>query len=991
MPLQRSSSGPAFKANVRTLMGEVGQSPHVQSQKQALAIAYSIKRRGRAEGGATYSPSQMFETLGPVRDNDPLRNAAQPMVDQINGPLESINNAFDVHKPWTLGTALNAALTAVPMGRAPQNSMARKPYMIYNAPEKPPRPFEWDYPSGARTDATGKLTHDIEGRPLTAPHVAGRQVLGGADEAIPSTQFDTLAEATTGRSAQAVPPREMGSDLGRIGLNRVTGRPEYIKYRSDLPPQKAPLVVAHELGHAVDEIAGRMPTTGLTDDFKKIYNTLNNPNRTQGGLEAAPWGKPWTAKAAGYAGEEIPREHVAEAVRSYLTNPNYVKTVAPDVAARIRAYVNAHPELSKIIQFNTLAGGVGLGGIAATNQSEEPHMARGGALDVAYAIRRNRYMGGRLNRAEGGDAEDDSIAMMPPADIGEPVRRAIFPNTGSLLRGEPNPIRDLPETPGKVPSPDYDPRYAGAVGETLPLVLPGVAGLGTRGAGMVARGVGAAMPALEESSLVARGLQAMPRMIADRAPPSIGGLMATMGSSTGEAQEAGSIVVDPTPGEAKEIARINALITASNAKMQQAIRASKYRDPTKDPNVIALQTTLGGLNGEMGRVQGPESPLGQRRAAALDLQKSLLGKQGEANLSAAETKRHAELPYAEKYPGRQEWMQENMPAASGATGAVLGLLGRGKMLKPLVSAALAGGAEGGFTAAWPTLQDAEFLPAGSKNKQAAIDRLYDPNYYKENVVPAIATHGGIAAGASMVGAKARELLGQGGEGASKLMNFARTPRPSAASLPDAAVPAPKPKVVPQIHHTADGIYKEYNHGNRVQWMKDGKIVKKPDFSAQPVMPPNTLHEPPMARGGAAMGVAYAVRRQQRAEGGAVHAGPILSSVPGRTDNHPMDVASGSYVLPADHISSLGEGNTSAGMEVVRHMLGGLGADGGLSGSSESVPINAAGGEFVINPQIVEAIGGGDIARGHKMLDDWVLMNRKKHIRTLSKLPGPAKS
>src|SRR5262249_33211732 len=44
-----------FKENVRTLMGEIGQSPHVQSRAQALAIAYS-KERGRAEGGSTSTP-----------------------------------------------------------------------------------------------------------------------------------------------------------------------------------------------------------------------------------------------------------------------------------------------------------------------------------------------------------------------------------------------------------------------------------------------------------------------------------------------------------------------------------------------------------------------------------------------------------------------------------------------------------------------------------------------------------------------------------------------------------------------------------------------------------------------------------------------------------------------------------------------------------------------------------------------------------------------
>lgn len=52
MPLIKSGSDKAFKSNVRTLMGEIGKSPHVQSRAQALAIAYSTKRRGKADGGS---------------------------------------------------------------------------------------------------------------------------------------------------------------------------------------------------------------------------------------------------------------------------------------------------------------------------------------------------------------------------------------------------------------------------------------------------------------------------------------------------------------------------------------------------------------------------------------------------------------------------------------------------------------------------------------------------------------------------------------------------------------------------------------------------------------------------------------------------------------------------------------------------------------------------------------------------------------------------
>jgi hypothetical protein len=43
-------------------------------------------------------------------------------------------------------------------------------------------------------------------------------------------------------------------------------------------------------------------------------------------------------------------------IRAYLADPNYLKTVAPKTAAAVREAVNSHPVLSKIIQFNTMAG-----------------------------------------------------------------------------------------------------------------------------------------------------------------------------------------------------------------------------------------------------------------------------------------------------------------------------------------------------------------------------------------------------------------------------------------------------------------------------------------------------------------------------------------------------------------------------------------------------------------------------------------------------------
>lgn len=52
----------------------------------------------------------------------------------------------------------------------------------------------------------------------------------------------------------------------------------------------------------------------------------------------------------------------------------------------------------------------------------------------------------------------------------------------------------------------------------------------------------------------------------------------------------------------------------------------------------------------------------------------------------------------------------------------------------------------------------------------------------------------------------------------------------------------------------------------------------------------------------------------------VHKGPIHSSVAGRTDHLPMHVASGSYVIPADIISALGEGNSMAGFKVAQSIF-----------------------------------------------------------------------
>jgi len=60
------------------------------------------------------------------------------------------------------------------------------------------------------------------------------------------------------------------------------------------------------------------------------------------------------------------------------------------------------------------------------------------------------------------------------------------------------------------------------------------------------------------------------------------------------------------------------------------------------------------------------------------------------------------------------------------------------------------------------------------------------------------------------------------------------------------------------------------------------------------------------------------------------------------------------------------------------------------GATDAVPIVAAGGEYVIPPEDVMHLGGGDVDHGHKILDVFVKKMREKTIKTLQGLPGPKK-
>jgi hypothetical protein len=259
--------------------------------------------------------------------------------------------------------------------RAAEN-LASRSARIYDPPEKSPRAFAADYP-GVQGNVGDRLTTDIEGRPLAAERVVGRRTVGGADEALSPAGIDAVATQATGSEPQAAARRLLRGNAGQFAARYDSeGRPYYnILVDRLLPGADQDKVLAHEVGHAADYFASNtqgIPHAGVTQQLRTVYNDLNNPDlapaRTRDSavdLNSRAALRNFGPDKHGYKGVDVPRELWAEAIRAYMVNPNYLKTVAPNVAARIREYVNANERLSKIIQFNALGGGAVIGAGAA--------------------------------------------------------------------------------------------------------------------------------------------------------------------------------------------------------------------------------------------------------------------------------------------------------------------------------------------------------------------------------------------------------------------------------------------------------------------------------------------------------------------------------------------------------------------------------------------------------------------------------------------------
>jgi hypothetical protein len=163
----------------------------------------------------------------------------------------------------------------------------------------------------------------------------------------------------------------------------------------------------------------------------------------------------------------------------------------------------------------------------------------------------------------------------------------------------------------------------------------------------------------------------------------------------------------------------------------------------------------------------------------------------------------------------------------------------------------------------------------------------------------------------------------------------------------------------------------------------------------------------------ALAISYDIKRRNRADGGPVFEGPIVSEVPGRTDRHEMAVAAGSYIAPAEFVSHLGQNNTLAGLAhlkkigapgirkmarsapgasavIAKHKRRASGGRAMQAPTGHPIDIVTAGGEYAWSPEEVKMVGDGDVILGHALLDNLIMKQREKHISTLKSLSPPAK-
>jgi hypothetical protein len=115
-------------------------------------------------------------------------------------------------------------------------------------------------------------------------------------------------------------------------------------------------------------------------------------------------------------------------------------------------------------------------------------------------------------------------------------------------------------------------------------------------------------------------------------------------------------------------------------------------------------------------------------------------------------------------------------------------------------------------------------------------------------------------------------------------------------------------------------------------------------------------------------------------------GYIRSDTGGTADKLSFNVVQDSYVIPADVVSGLGQGNSDAGAKVIAQRYSGR-----LSARTKgNIPVKLSGGEYVISPHVVKRAGRGDIERGVRHFEGVIQRVRNETIDELRNREKPVR-
>jgi hypothetical protein len=323
--------------------------------KPAKLVKDAILRRHTAgeiiEDLTNSKPPEPTHNLGET-PNGQISSAADPALEQKPLSIQAANGIIDRENPGDI----EFTVPKMPWERS-------SPWVAPHPPaSRPPRDFALDYPNGAAADEEGFLERDIEGLPLTSYYTVGRRKAHAKDHVLSPHDINWFLDRHLGATIVRTPENQLIP--GTVGQVRTgdNGLP-LVKVWDKLPPDQTNTVVAHELGHILDEYAGRVPTEGLDDELNMLYSELAT------GRSGLPFLLP---EMRGYPDHAVPREKMAEAFRAYLTDANMIKTIAPKTAAALRK-LNRLPFFSKHLHFNGIPIGLiaGAGATAVMGKGSE--------------------------------------------------------------------------------------------------------------------------------------------------------------------------------------------------------------------------------------------------------------------------------------------------------------------------------------------------------------------------------------------------------------------------------------------------------------------------------------------------------------------------------------------------------------------------------------------------------------------------------------------